>query len=170
MSIIHTFKYIILGDSGVGKTSLVKRYIKNMWDEEIMETIGVAFEVTTCDISDTKVKLHIWDTAGQERYRSLTKMYYRDTMGIICVFDLTSNTSYTQIMKWIIDIRDNCDDSTQIIIVGNKSDLLNSRFAIQGNKIKDYCKNNSIPYFEVSAKTDSRLYHRLATRESSKNS
>jgi len=153
MEIDHTFKYIILGDSGVGKTSLIKRYSKNVWDPNVEETIGVAFESLVCDIFNTKVRLHIWDTAGQERYRALTKMYYRETMGIICVFDMSSEKSFEALGKWMSDIRENCDNCVQIIILGNKSDLLESSYVIPKTKIENFCKANNVTYFQVSAKS-----------------
>jgi small GTP-binding protein len=153
----HRFKYIVVGDSGVGKSSLIKRYSKNLWDPEIKETIGVAFESIVSTLFNTRIKLHVWDTAGQERYRSLTKMYYRETMGIICVFDLTSEKSFANLPMWIKDVQENCDENAQIIILGNKSDLYEAHRTIPKLQIINFCRKNYIPYYEVSAKTGFNL-------------
>ena len=85
---VQSFKFILIGSSGVGKTAILKRLVEDSFNDESQSTIGVEFDSTIIDVDDQKVKLQIWDTAGQERFRSIAKAYYRNAVGVILVFDI----------------------------------------------------------------------------------
>ncbi len=144
-------KLIIIGDSDVGKTTLIYRYTDNYFNEEISPTVGLDNKVKKLNIQGLQAKIQIWDTAGQEKYDSLTSQLYKNTDGIILVFDLTNNTSFISIKKYIEKIKKNCDHKIKKLLVGNKVDM---KDGIKVNKkdIYDLCKNNCLKYNDVSAK------------------
>jgi len=116
-------KLIIVGDSGVGKTNILTRFTKNVFNHENKTTIGVEFASKVIKIQDHILKLQIWDTAGQERFKSLTVAYYKGSRGAIIVFDVTKRESFENVINWLNDIKKNGDKETIIILVGNKNDM-----------------------------------------------
>lgn len=120
----YLIKYVLVGDSNCGKTSLLSQYCDNMFIADYITTIGVDFNFRTIDIDNKKLKVQIWDTAGQERFRSITQSYYRGANMILIVFDLTKRETLYNVIGWYKNIRQfNSDENTEIILVGNKSDL-----------------------------------------------
>ncbi|XP_071375062.1 LOW QUALITY PROTEIN: ras-related protein Rab-15-like, partial [Centroberyx affinis] len=115
-------RLLILGDSGVGKTCLLRRFTENEFHPSHISTIGVDFKMKTLEIDGIKVRVQIWDTAGQERYQTITKQYYRRAQGIILVYDITNEPSFQHIVKWASDVDEYAPDKVQRILVGNKSD------------------------------------------------
>uniref|UniRef100_A0A8B9YXC0 RAB35, member RAS oncogene family n=1 Tax=Bos mutus grunniens TaxID=30521 RepID=A0A8B9YXC0_BOSMU len=111
----HLFKLLIIGDSGVGKSSLLLRFADNTFSGSYITTIGVDFKIRTVEINGEKVKLQIWDTAGQERFRTITSTYYRGTHGVIVVYDVTSAESFVNVKRWLHEINQNCDDVCRIL-------------------------------------------------------
>lgn len=149
------FKIILIGDSGTGKTSLINRYIYNNFHEKYLCTIGVDFMMKRVVLDDnTVIKLQIWDTAGMEKYKQITSTYYRGAQGAIVVFDLSSQTSFNSVSKWVNDFKQisNPNYHQTIYIVGNKNDLLDKREVTQED-IDNYCEMNNFAYLETSAKT-----------------
>ena len=143
-------KIIIVGDASVGKTSIIGRYINNSFDDKYQCTIQAQLNPKIINLDEnTDLKLNIWDTAGQERYRSMTRMFYRDSQGAIIVFDLTKKDTFNDVQNWIKELKTHGCADTEIIILGNKSDLTNER-DISDEDIKTVFKDYS--YFEVSAK------------------
>ncbi|KAI5799735.1 P-loop containing nucleoside triphosphate hydrolase protein [Pyronema domesticum] len=119
-------KLVVLGTQGVGKTSLVVRYVKNTFDPQSASTIGASFLAKKVPVDDTVVKLQIWDTAGQERYRSISKLYYRSAnCGILC-YDITSEASFLAMHSWLLELKKNIPNNIIIHIVGTKADLVNA--------------------------------------------
>jgi len=116
-------KLIIVGDSGVGKTNILNRFTKNIFNEDNKSTIGVEFGTKLLEIQNHTVKLQIWDTAGQERYKAITVAYYKGSKGALIVFDLTRKETFKNVLRWYTDIKQNGEKDTCIILVGNKSDL-----------------------------------------------
>ena len=114
------FKIVIVGDSGVGKTNLITRYLKNDFKPETKATIGVEFSDKKYIYKNKTIKVQIWDTAGQERYRSLTSMYYKGAKGAIFVYDISSKNSFESIDKWLIEMKKTADENIKIILIGNK--------------------------------------------------
>uniref|UniRef100_A0A915E9C2 Ras-related protein Rab-35 n=1 Tax=Ditylenchus dipsaci TaxID=166011 RepID=A0A915E9C2_9BILA len=128
----HLFKLLIIGDSGVGKSSLLLRFADNTFSANYITTIGVDFKIRTISIRGQKIKLQIWDTAGQERFRTITSTYYRGTHGVIVVYDVTSGESFSNVKRWLHEIESNCDN-VQKILVGNKIDEPERRTSAKEN-------------------------------------
>uniref|UniRef100_A0A1I7RIE2 Ras-related protein Rab-18 n=1 Tax=Bursaphelenchus xylophilus TaxID=6326 RepID=A0A1I7RIE2_BURXY len=123
---LTTLKILIVGESGVGKSSLMLRFVDDTFDPELSATIGVDFRVTTMNIDGNNVKLAIWDTAGQERFRTLTPSYYRGGQGIICVYDVTNRTTFDRLENWVLEVDTYSTKSDAIkMLVGNKIDSQN---------------------------------------------
>ncbi|KAL7275805.1 Ras-like GTP-binding protein ryl2 [Rhizina undulata] len=119
-------KLVVLGTQGVGKTSLVVRYVKNTFDPTSPSTIGASFLAKKVVVDDCLVRLQIWDTAGQERYRSISKLYYRSAnCGILC-YDITSEASFLAMHSWLLELKKNISNNIIIHIVGTKADLVNA--------------------------------------------
>ncbi|XP_015250623.1 ras-related protein Rab-15-like isoform X2 [Cyprinodon tularosa] len=139
------FRLLLLGDSGVGKTCMLRRF-----------TEGVDFKMKTIEIDGLRVRVQIWDTAGQERYQTITKQYYRRAQGIIFVYDITDRASFQHIAKWAGDVDENAPDDVQTILVGNKADEECSRQVTkeQGQKLAE---TYGMEFFEASASTSSNI-------------
>jgi small GTP-binding protein len=149
-------KLILIGDSEVGKSTILLNYTDNIFCEEMIATICLENKVKTINIRGLKAKLQIWDTAGQEKFSSLTKGFFRNTDGILLVFDLTNNKSFNNIKKWINEVENNSDNKTKKILVGNKVDKKDN---IQVSKIDidNLCKKKKIKYIEVSGKNNTNV-------------
>ena len=119
-------KFLILGDSDVGKTSLLLKYIDNYFPESHLATIGVEFKTKDVECKGYKIHLQLWDTAGQERFRSITKSYFRNANGVIFVYDITNKNTFKNLKDWVRDSEAN-DSGFKRIILGNKFDLQNKR-------------------------------------------
>lgn len=148
----YIFKYIIIGDSSVGKTSLISSLMNGSFKKEYTTTIGVDFASKMLKLDDHIVKIQIWDTAGQEAFRSITKCYYRGAIGCIIVFDITSVKSFENVKTWLNDVNhSDRSDKRQIMIVGNKKDLEKYR-AVSKEEINDLISSlENVKYFETSA-------------------
>ncbi len=116
-------KIIIVGDSGVGKTNILNRYTKNVFNKESKTTVGVEFGTKIITHNNHTIKLQIWDTAGQERYKSITVAYYRGSKGAFIIFDVSKKASFDSVVKWYNDIKKNGERDTSIILIGNKTDI-----------------------------------------------
>ncbi|XP_038054831.1 ras-related protein Rab-35-like [Patiria miniata] len=146
----HLFKLLIIGDSGVGKSSLLLRFADNTFSGTYITTIGVDFKIRTIDLNGERVKLQIWDTAGQERFRTITSTYYRGTHGVIVVYDVTSAESFVNVKRWLHEIEQNCDDVSRIL-VGNKNDCP-ERKVVLTEDATNFAEQMTIQLFETSAK------------------
>lgn len=147
---VYNFKVIVLGDIAVGKTSVIGRYITNTFTEVYKSSIGCEFKKKKIDIDEeTQVNLQIWDTAGEERFMSVTKQYYNDSHGAMVIYDLTNKNSFIKMNNWINDVKNNAPKNITIMVVGNKSDLINEKVDL-GDELKPF-KDNYL-YCEVSAK------------------
>ena len=148
----YTFKIVIIGDAGVGKTSVIQQFVNRKFDKRYEETIGVEFQVKTFKINDTITKIEIWDTAGSERFASITKNYYRGAQGVLIVYDVTNKSSFDKVESWYNEIK-NCtnQDEIAILLIGNKCDLDDLR-TISNNMLVNLGKNLGIGVMETSAK------------------
>lgn len=159
----YLFKILLIGDSGVGKTAMLSKFIDDEFSMTHLSTIGVDFKIKTIELDSKIIKLQIWDTAGQERFRTITSTYYRGAHGIFIVFDLTNLDSYKNITKWLDEIDRNCI-GVNIYIIGTKADLYNKR-VITHNMI-DLIKQK-YNYIEASALTGqniSQAFYELASQ------
>jgi len=146
----HLFKLLIIGDSGVGKSSLLVRFADNHFSGNYITTIGVDFKIRTIEIQGERVKLQIWDTAGQERFRTITSTYYRGTHGVIVVYDVTSGESFVNVKRWLHEIDANCDVVNRIL-VGNKNDDPDRKVVLTEDA-RRFADQMGIQLFETSAK------------------
>uniref|UniRef100_A0A672FH79 Ras-related protein Rab n=1 Tax=Salarias fasciatus TaxID=181472 RepID=A0A672FH79_SALFA len=148
------FKVLVIGDLGVGKTSIIKRYVHQIFSQHYRATIGVDFALKVLQWdSDTVVRLQLWDIAGQERYGNMTRVYYREAVGALVVFDVTRASTFDAVLKW----KDDLDSKVTLnhrrpvpaVLLANKSDQL----ASQQPKLDSFCRENGfVGWFETSAK------------------
>jgi small GTP-binding protein len=150
-----TIKLLLIGDSNVGKTSILTKYVDNNFTNNYNTTIGIDFKIKTIIIGEYKVKLQLWDTAGQEKFRALTTSYFRGAQGVIITFDLTKLESFLHTEMWLSELLKNNDDYN-IILVGNKSDL-KEKIVITKEQAETFAKKNNLKYFECSASTGENL-------------
>ena len=146
----HLFKIVIIGDSGVGKSSLLLRFADDQFPESYISTIGVDFRFRTIAIDSKVVKLQIWDTAGQERFRTITSAYYRGADGIIIVYDVTNPESFDHVEEWLSEINEFATQNTSKLLVGNKADL---EAQVDHDTALRFANKLGIPFLETSAKT-----------------
>jgi len=152
----YLFKLLLIGDSGVGKSCLLLRFMDNSYTESYISTIGVDFRICSIDVNGKKIKLQIWDTAGQERFRTITSSYYRGAQGIIVVYDVTDMNSFVNIKQWLKEIERYASDKVNILIVGNKTDLKDKR-VVTTLDAREYALNHDIDFLETSAKENTNV-------------
>ena len=152
----YLFKILILGDSFVGKTNILKRFIHNEFDSTTKETVGVEFDSKNYNFGEKTIKAQIWDTAGQERYRSVTKAYYKGAKGALLVYDISRRITFENIDNWLIDLRTNGDKDILIILIGNKSDL-NSKREVSKDEAENKAEQYNIAFLETSAKNGDNI-------------
>ncbi|KAJ6254124.1 ras-related protein rab-5c [Anaeramoeba flamelloides] len=145
------FKLVLLGDSAVGKTSLVLRFCKDQYSEQQEPTIGCSFINHNVEIGENEVKLQIWDTAGQERFHSLAPMYYRGAKGALIVYDISSLESFEKAKDWVKELRYQGNPKAKIALVGNKLDLNSKKVDIE--VAQNYATKAGLLFYETSAKT-----------------
>ena len=148
-------KIILIGESSVGKTSIISRFVKDRFEENIQSTIGGTYSPKYLLFNDGKILIfNLWDTAGQERYRSLAKIFYKDAKVAILVYDITSYNSFDKLRKyWINDIKENTTSDIIFFLVGNKIDLIEKE-EIDEKEVKKFAEEMNIDYFRTSAKKD----------------
>ena len=151
-----TFDYLIkiltIGESGVGKTCLISRYNRNEFSENHLSTIAIDFKMKTVKIKDNRVKIQIWDTAGQERFSTLTNGFFKGSDGIIVTYSITDQKSFENVNKWMSQIQQRAPSDVKVILVGNKTDMENTRVVSyeEGERLAD---KYNIRFLETSAKT-----------------
>mmetsp|Transcript_53004 Transcript_53004/g.133281 ORF Transcript_53004/g.133281 Transcript_53004/m.133281 type:complete len:222 (-) Transcript_53004:87-752(-) len=146
------FKFIIIGDAGVGKSCLLHRFVENKFNPESTHTIGVEFGSRVIEVGGHSVKLQVWDTAGQERFRSVTRSYYRGAAGVLLVYDTTSRESYNHVATWLSDARALANPDIAVVLVGSKVDLEDQR-QVTFMEATRFAQENGIHFFEGSALT-----------------
>jgi len=150
-------KVIILGDSGVGKTSLMNQYVHKRFSNQYKATIGADFLTKEQMIDDKLVTLQIWDTAGQERFQSLGVAFYRGADSCVLVYDVTDSKSFDNLESWmdefLVHAAPRNQETFPFVVLGNKADLASSRRQVPVSKVKAWCEaKGGIPHFETSAK------------------
>ena len=147
-----TFKILTIGESGVGKTCILRRFVENKFLKNHLATIGIDFKTKTLNINNQEIKLKIWDTAGQERFRNITTQYYKGADGIVLIYDVTDDASYEKIRDWMAQILSNTKrEDIGLVLLGNKCDMEPRAVTEeQGNKMAEELQ---VSYFETSALT-----------------
>ena len=149
----YQFKINLVGDSSVGKTSLLSRFVNDKFEQKYRCTIGVEYKCKNISIDDNSIKLQVFDTCGAEKYRCITRSYYRSAKGIFLVFDLTNPISFAKLEDWLIDILNSAPKGVEIFLIGNKKDL-ESRRNVSKRVIENILSKHSIKnYIETSALT-----------------
>ncbi|KAF0987394.1 hypothetical protein HZS_2521, partial [Henneguya salminicola] len=156
------YKLVLLGDSAVGKSSLVLRFVKDQFSEYQESTIGAAFLAQTVVLEDSVVRFEIWDTAGQERYHSLAPMYYRGSHAALVVYDITNMESFTRAKNWISELQRQAPPNIVICLVGNKLDLQSKR-EVATELSEAFATENHLLFCETSAKTATGVQKLFAT-------
>jgi small GTP-binding protein len=150
------FKCIAIGDGGVGKTAISVRFAKGTFTENYKMTIGIDFFIKTVMVETPKglkrVRLQIWDTAGQENFAVMRPAYYEGSAGALLVFDLTSNSSFANLSKWIEEIKKYIKKDIPVILIANKNDLV-EQIDVSKEKVEEFTKKFDLYYMETSAKT-----------------
>jgi small GTP-binding protein len=144
-------KVVIIGECGVGKTNLLNRFIKNEFSPDSRSTIATEFFTKTLVHQDISVRAQFWDTAGQERYRSLIPSFFAKCDGAILVYDVTNKHSFEKLKNWIDVLQNRVSKDSKLMIIGNKTDLLNSR-EVSTQEGKDFASSLNIFFYETSAK------------------
>ena len=144
------FKIILIGDTSVGKTNILSRYINDTFSETSKSTVGVELATKVEHYNNKKIKIQIWDTAGQERYKSITTSYYKGAKGAFIVYDITKKESFKNVDKWIKDLKEFGDEDVTILIIGNKCDLEDER-EVSIEEVKKKAELFDIGYCETSA-------------------
>lgn len=154
MSAKYILKLLTLGESQVGKSSILFRYSDNKFLLTKAATIGIDMKSKIIKSGNEKIKVSIYDTAGQERFRSIIKSYYKGANGVLLVYDITKRDTFKKLDFWLEDLKNNSDDIDNLFIflVGNKSDLEENR-EVSVEEANEFAKNKKLPYLEVSAKS-----------------
>jgi small GTP-binding protein len=152
----YLFKSIVIGDGGVGKTSLSLRFSKGIFTEDYKMTIGVDFHVKTIIVETSEgvmtCKLQLWDTGGQERFGHIRPMYYQGALGAVVIYDITNYDSFEHLPQWIEEVRTNINYEIPLLLVGSKSDLAGQR-AVSIREINNFTRDFNLFYMETSSKT-----------------
>ena len=148
-------KILLIGDTDVGKTSILLNYIEKKCPDTHVATIGVEYKVKKITTDKYNINLQIWDTAGEERFRSITKSFFRNTNGIIFVYDITSRKTFQNVKDWIKDAEAN-ESGFEKLIVGNKLDLASSR-KVEEEELKEFAEKKKMGYIQASAKTGENI-------------
>ena len=144
------FKVVVVGDSFVGKTNIMSKYLKDEFHEDSKATVGVEFGSKQFTIEGHEIKAQIWDTAGQERYKAITSAYYKGAKGAFVVYDITRKSSFESIDKWVNDLTAAADKKITIVVIGNKSDLEDQR-QIPKEKGEEKAAKLEVAFLETSA-------------------
>jgi Ras-related protein Rab-6A len=151
ISPLSKYKLVFLGDQGVGKTSIITRFMYDSFDKNYQATIGIDFLSKTMYLEDRTVRLQLWDTAGQERFRSLIPSYIRDSSVAVIVYDITNRASFLNTSRWIEDVRSERGNDVIIVLVGNKSDV-SERRQVSAEEGDSKATKDGVIFIESSAK------------------
>ena len=148
----YLLKYIIIGESSVGKSNLLMKFANNKFTEDYQATIGVEFGAKNITIDDQIFRIQLWDTAGQENFRSITRAYYKNSVCAMLVYDITNRSSFENLQDWLKDIISQSPKTVLIILLGNKIDLKEKR-EVEYEEGEQFAQKNGLIFMETSAKT-----------------
>lgn len=152
----YLVKCLIVGDSGIGKSAMMCRFSDDVYSPEYISTIGVDFKIRTIEHRNKTLKLQIWDTAGQERFRAITSSYYRGSHAIIICYDTTDTETFTNVEKWLGEVKKYSSKSPILVLCGTKSDLTFKRQVSESEGF-EYAKLNNMMFIETSAKNGTNV-------------
>ena len=152
----YLLKYVVIGDSGVGKSNILLRYINNTFSEEFKTTVGVEFGAKNIEVNNNIYRIQIWDTAGQENFRSIARAYYKNSVCACIVYDITNRSSFQSIQSWIDDCSKQTSKTVLLLLIGNKSDLKDMR-EVQYEEGEKFAKLHNMIFLETSAKTGENI-------------
>ena len=156
LNFLYLLKYIIIGDSAVGKSNILLRYIHDRFNEEFHSTIGVEFGAKNLDIDGKIFRIQVWDTAGQETFRSITRAYYKNSVCAFVVYDISNRTTYDNIKTWVEDCKRLSPKAVLMILIGNKTDLEEKR-EVSYDEGSIYASKHGMLFYECSAKTGQNI-------------
>jgi len=148
----YTIKLLIVGDSSVGKSNFIYRFIENRFCEEYLTTSGIDLKTANIKVKDKMIRVQLWDTAGQEKYRAITKNLFLKVLGALVFYDITNENSFQNLKEWVKSIKEECGGHMQMILIGSKSDLADER-VVRRDEAEAYAKEQKIEYMEASSKT-----------------
>jgi Ras-related protein Rab-8A len=148
----YLMKFIIIGDSGVGKTCFLMRFADDSFTTSHISTIGIDFKIKPITIDGKSIKLQIWDTAGQDRFRTITQTYYKGAMGVILAYDCTDENSFNNVRNWIKQLEAHATPGVCKVLVGNKSDSPNKK--VDASRGEALAKEYGMKFFDASAKNN----------------
>ncbi|EDO28399.1 predicted protein, partial [Nematostella vectensis] len=153
------FKVVFIGDSGVGKSSFLHRFCHDQWKPSFTATIGVDFQIKTMNVNGQCIAIQLWDTAGQERFRSITKQYFRKADGILIFYDVTAESSFTNLKSWMVSVEEGAEEGVAKMVLGNKTDLAEDEESRVVKTIdgKNLANQYDALYMETSAKTGNNI-------------
>ena len=146
----YQVKFIIVGDSGAGKSNIILRFTHNEFKGELFPTLGLEYEKKNLIYNNTDYLIQLWDTAGQENFKSITRGYYKGSAVAMIVYDITNEQSFSNVENWIRDCKDSAPSTALLVLIGNKSDLEDKR-VISKNSGEDLAIENNMMFFETSA-------------------
>jgi small GTP-binding protein len=144
------FKVVIVGSASVGKSAIIRRLVQDVFIDDTSPTCGADFYTYSSPVDDTTVNLQIWDTAGQERFRSISRSYFRNAVGAILVYDVTSLSSFDDLIMWLNDLQNLCMPNAYILLVGNKADREDDR-QVGAHLVKEFSERHRLEPVETSA-------------------
>ena len=152
----YLLKYVIIGDSGVGKSNILLQYINGKFVEDFKATVGVEFGAKNIEINNRIYRIQVWDTAGQEQFRSIARAYYKNSVCACIVYDITNRNSFNSIQNWIDDCTKQTPKSILLILIGNKNDL-NDKREVQYEEGAEFARKRNMIFLETSAKTGNNI-------------
>ena len=150
------FKVLLIGNSDVGKSSLILRYVDQRWSDTFVPTIGVDFKIKTLMVDNKKIKMQIWDTAGQERFKTVISSYFKGSHGIFVIYDITNRDSFKNLESWLSEIEKHANPNVLKILIGNKNDLEENRY-IKTEEGQAFANRNGMQFIETSAKMNTNV-------------
>mmetsp|Transcript_24733 Transcript_24733/g.39743 ORF Transcript_24733/g.39743 Transcript_24733/m.39743 type:complete len:193 (+) Transcript_24733:101-679(+) len=149
-------RLITIGDSATGKSSLILRYTKGMFQEERKATVGIDLKIKSTTVLGRPTKVRVWDTAGQEQFRTITRNYYRGAQGVLLVYDITNKDSFKHVAKWIKDVENYAEPGVSVVLLGNKCDLEDKR-QVTRSEGQAIAQEYEVEFFETSALSGSSV-------------
>ncbi|CAF3805480.1 unnamed protein product [Rotaria sp. Silwood1] len=152
----YLFRISIIGDCGVGKTTILQRFVQNRFSTNHLATIGYDLQIRTLEVDSKRCRLHISDLGGQDSFKYILSSFYRNADGVIICFDITNLESFRNLSNWLENVKTLCSEQTPVFLIGTKSDL-KMRRRVSPERIQTYAQNNHLSYVETSSKINENI-------------